>query len=286
MIYLFSASMIWAFSFGLIKSNLSTLDPVLVSSLRVFLSLAVFAPFLKTKKIDFRLKLKFMMIGAVQYGLMYIFYIYSFKFIKSYEVALFTIFTPLYISLIYNLEKRKFDKKIILFSLISIFGAGIVVFSEINSTGFIKGFILLQFSNICFAWGQLKYRKIMRYQEKIKDHEIFGYMYLGAFLLTFISFLLLGNKSDLMLNSTQALTLLYLGIVASGLAFFLWNIGAKITKVGTLSIFNNVKIPLAIAVSLLIFNESGNITQLVIGGIILIAILILSEKSHFVNYPE
>ncbi len=85
------------------------------------------------------------------------------------------------------------------------------------------------------------------------------------------------------LDPRQIGTLLYLGLLASGLCFFWWNKGAVLSNAGTLAAFNNLKIPLAVAVSLLVFGESANLIRLISGGaIILIAIwlshLIFSAK--------
>ena len=79
------------------------------------------------------------------------------------------------------------------------------------------------------------------------------------------------------MQPNQFLILLYLGTIASGLAFFLWNAGARRVDTGALSIFNNLKIPLAIAVSLLVFHEKTNIPRLLLGGGIVLAALILNE---------
>ncbi len=278
MIYLFFATLIWSFSFGLIKENLELLDPILVSTIRMFLAMIIFIPLMKIREISLNIKLKLMLVGAVQFGLMYIFYIYSFRYLQSYEVAVSTIFTPVYISLLYAFETNKFEKKIVYLSFFSVIGAGIVIYSGISSPLFFKGFIIIQISNLCFAWGQLKYRKIMRSITKIKDSEIFGYLYAGAFLLTLLSYILLGKKIGIVINHSQVLTLIYLGIIASGVAFFFWNKGVRTAKIETLSIFNNTKIPLAVTVSLLFFNEKGNLIQLLAGGIILFALIVFAEK--------
>ena len=47
-------------------------------------------------------------------------------------------------------------------------------------------------------------------------------------------------------------------MVASGLGFFLWNVGATRVGSGTLAVMNNAKIPLAVACSLLIFGEQAD----------------------------
>ena len=73
-------------------------------------------------------------------------------------------------------------------------------------------------------------------------------------------------------------TLLYLGILASGVCFFLWNYGAKLVNAGALAIMNNVKVPLAIACSFIFFHESGNIPRLLGGGMIIVVALLINQK--------
>src|SRR5512140_2061441 len=80
MLELIVVSLIWAFSFGLIKDNLSALNSNFVSFARLALPLLVFLPLLHLRRLPWRTGLKLALTGAVQYGLMYISYIYSFEF--------------------------------------------------------------------------------------------------------------------------------------------------------------------------------------------------------------
>ena len=57
----------------------------------------------------------------------------------------------------------------------------------------------------------------------------------------------------------------------------MWNYGARRTNMGTLAVFNNLKIPLAITVSLLFFGEQGDLPRLITGGIILLGLIIYNE---------
>jgi drug/metabolite transporter (DMT)-like permease len=68
-----------------------------------------------------------------------------------------------------------------------------------------------------------------------------------------------------------------LGAIASGLSFFLWNVGARKVNAGTLAIFNDLKIPLAVVVSILFFGEQANWINLLVGGGIAVAALSLNE---------
>lgn len=64
----------------------------------------------------------------------------------------------------------------------------------------------------------------------------------------------------------QWLIIAYLGAIPSGLGFFLWNVGATRVNAGVLAAFNNAKVPLGIATSLLVFGETAEIGRLLIGG--------------------
>jgi drug/metabolite transporter (DMT)-like permease len=77
----------------------------------------------------------------------------------------------------------------------------------------------------------------------------------------------------------QWLVLFYLGAVASGLAFLLWNLGAKKTDAGTLAVLNNLKVPLAVAASILFFGERADPVRLLTGsGLIFLALLVNGRR--------
>lgn len=277
MIYLLIVSLIWAFSFGLIKGNLVSLDSNFVAFARLLISLLIFLPFLKIKRIGKDSIIKLTIIGAIQFGIMYALYIYAFQFLEAYEVVLFTILTPIYINVINDLIKKKFHFIYLLTAILSIFGALIIVNHEITSQNIIYGFLLIQFSNLCFAFGQVYYKKVMAELDNVKDRDIFALPYLGAAGTTLIISLFTIKMENLIITFPQILTLLYLGAIASGLGFFLWNYGVRKANIGTVAIFNNLKIPLGILVSILFFGEKVQIQNLIIGGLILITALVINE---------
>jgi drug/metabolite transporter (DMT)-like permease len=275
MTQLLVVSLVWAFSFGLIKDNLTGINANFVACARLFLSLLIFLPFLRIKKISIRMAAQFIGTGAVQFGLMYIAYIYSFKYLQSYEVALFTLFTPLYVTLINNYLQKHFYRLNLVTSLMAIIGTGIVVQSAGLRNNILIGFLIVQVSNLCFAFGQVYYRTILTPTPGVKDQDIFGWLYFGGFLMTAITTTLFNGWKNLNISSQQWITLVYLGVIASGVGFFLWNYGARRVNAGALAIFNNLKVPLAVTVSLLVFHESTDVPRLVTGGgIVLIALLI------------
>ena len=138
-------------------------------------------------------------------------------------------------------------------------GAGIVVFKGLGDNSVIIGFIILQVSNICFASGQVYYKHILKNEEKISDLNLFALLYIGGMIFTGIPGLYIYSTEALALSANEIVVLIYLGVIASGLGFFLWNYGARKTNTGALAIFNNLKIPVAIVVSVTVFNEDANI---------------------------
>jgi drug/metabolite transporter (DMT)-like permease len=93
-----------------------------------------------------------------------------------------------------------------------------------------------------------------------------------------LSWLLVPGRLQPELDGAAILVLLYLGLLASGLGFFLWNIGVTRVAAGTLAVFNNVKIPLAVLVSLLFFAEQTELLRLVMGGALIMLALAMNTR--------
>ena len=276
--YLLIVSVIWAFSFGLIKGQLTGLDSNFVTLARMALSLAVFLPFLRLKKISSATASVLMLTGAVQYGLMYALYIYSFKMLHAYEVALFTILTPLYVTIINDLAEKHFHPVYFLSAVLAVSGTAIIKYGDVRSGDLVAGFLIVQASNIAFAGGQIAYKKIMSLHNDLRDLDVFALLYLGGCILSGILSGVTTDYRALHVTPRQVLTLTYLGILASGICFFLWNRGVRLTNTGTLAVINNLKIPLAVAVSMIFFGEKGSLLRLLAGGCIIISSLFISEK--------
>ncbi len=277
MINLFIVSLIWAFSFGLIKGNLTGVDSNFVAFARLALALLVFLPFLRFRKVTGKLKWKLILTGALQFGVMYIAYLAAFRYLKAYEVALFTIFTPIFVTLIADAFDHRFNLVHLAVAVITVIGTWVVERGSVETPGIWMGFLLVQLSNLAYAFGQVYYRKLMASETDLKDREVFGFLYLGGVLITALATLVLVPITEINLTIKQVWTLVYLGIIASGMGFFLWNIGARKVNTGTLAVFNDLKIPLAIIVSLLFFREQAHLPPLLIGGAIIVAALVVNE---------
>jgi drug/metabolite transporter (DMT)-like permease len=112
MLYLVAVSLLWGFSFGLVKAEFGALSGSTLAMLRLLIALPCFLPFLKPayRRIN-KFNLKLLCIGAIQYGLMYVTYIQAFQYLKAYEIALFTVLTPIYVTLINDLFTRRFSPR-------------------------------------------------------------------------------------------------------------------------------------------------------------------------------
>ncbi len=94
MTWLLGASLLFAFSFGLIKGQLAGVDPVAVSAARLVLAAAAFAPLLGRVVLRRAVAVRALLLGMLQFGLMYVLYIASYPFLPAWLVALCTVFTP------------------------------------------------------------------------------------------------------------------------------------------------------------------------------------------------
>ena len=273
-------SLVWAFSFGLIKGRLGGLDSSFISAVRLGLALLVFLPFFRSRGLTWRLTLSLVGIGAMQFGLMYLAYNESYKHLPAYEVALFTLTTPIIVTLFADALERTLRLRALLAALLAVAGAGVVAFKPNMVVGSLLGLGLVQVSNSAFAVGQVLYRRVRTKNPPVNDRQVFALLYAGGLAATLPLALARNNLATLGLNHGQLWTLLYLGVVASGLCFFWWNLGSTRVSTATLAVFNNAKVPLGVACSLLFFGESADLPRLLIGGVLMIAALALAVRKE------
>ena len=266
------ATLLWAVSFGLIRRHLVGLDPTFVAWARMLLALPVLLPFVRWAELSRwpgrpgQVALRLAGVGAVQYGLMYTGYIAAFAFAAGHEVALFTVTTPLYVSLIADAYARRFDPWNLGLAGLAVAGALVLQARSAWSDAWVA-FALVQASNLCFAWGQVTYRRLRRGAPGARDHAVFAWLYVGGLAVTAVATTVAGGwASAARVSEAQGLVLVYLGVVASGLGFYLWNRGAVTAPAGVLAVFNNLKIPLAVVAALLLFGEQADLVRLGIGG--------------------
>jgi len=275
--WLIAASLLWAFSFGLIKGQLADVDPVVVAAARLLLAAVAFAPLLGRVNLPRGVVVRAMLLGMLQFGLMYVLYISAFAWLPAWMVALFTVFTPLYVTLMADLLARRFRLWHLLGAAVAVAGAGIIVWKGLPDGAGWRGVLLLQGANLCFAAGQVLFPALKR---RAGGHEasLLGWMYQGAAILT-VAAVLIGRR-DVVTGWDQSalLAVLYLGLLPTALGFYLWNRGAARTSPGLLAGANNLKVPLAVLVSWVVFGESADYGRVLMGLVVIVGALFLAGR--------
>lgn len=276
--YLVGVTLLWAFSFSLIGVYLAgQVDSYFAVLVRVLLAALVFLPFLRPSLLVGRQRLALMGLGAIQLGVMYIFFYQSFLLLSVPEVLLFTIFTPLYIALLDDCLFGRFTPFYLLSAGLAVLGAAVIRFQGLDS-GFWLGFLVVQGANLCFALGQVGYRRLSAsLPDSLPRHSVFAWFYLGALVVVLPAFALLGDASTMPTTGVQWGVLAWLGLVASGLGYFLWNLGAVRVDAGALAIMNNALIPAGLLVNLVIWNRDADLVRLFLGGTVILGSLVLNE---------
>ena len=284
MVWLLAASLVWGLSFGLIKGLIDDVDPFFLGLVRTAAASLFFLPWLIRdalyKKIDKRSALQAAACGFIQIGLMYGPYLASFRYLKSHEVALFTMTTPLIMSVFLIFGFVQLNVKAMLrFSfaaMLATIGGVTVAWNGVASQELLVGIGLVQLSNALFALGLLMWTYFFGEKTQRVSYLMCPY-FVGAFLASVILTVFLG-KFSFDYTQNQWLVFLWLGVVASGLGFYLWNRGALQVSRPLLAVANNIKLPIAIFISVSLFGESANYYRLATGiFMLLLAIRLVAD---------
>jgi carboxylate/amino acid/amine transporter len=274
-------TMLWAFSFSLIGEFLAgRVDSDFAVLSRVLIAALIFLPFIRIRDVPAGLRWGIAATGAMQFGITYLCLYRSFTYLTVPEILLFTIFTPLYVTLIDDALHRRFSPVALLAATVATIGAGIIRYDGL-SRDFMTGFLFLQVANTAFAAGQVGYKHLMiRYPTPFPAFRTFGYFFLGALLIALPSFLIFGNPQMLPTTGLQWGILLWLGVAASGLGLFLWNRGACRVDAGTLAVMNNALVPAGLLVNIAIWNIDADLGRLFMGGAVIAFSLWINARFH------
>ena len=280
MFKLIFVTLVWAFSFSLIGEYLAgKVDSYYIAFLRVFIAFLTFLYFM-IKKYDKKYKSQYIkagLVGAIQIGLMYLFYYNSFAYLSVVEMSLFTVTTPFYVTMFYDLISKRIRPFYLVSVGVSVLAAVVVKYGSIGNSFWI-GFFLVQMANLCFGVGQSYYKFVFEKTDFKHQQNLFGYFFVGASIVTGIATLCFGNFDKMAMTNLQWGVVVYLAVIASSLSYFLWNKGACEVDSGVLAIMNNALIPAAIIVNLVFWNKSTDYLKLFLGSIILYLSLFIHKK--------
>ncbi|MEI6834614.1 MAG: EamA family transporter [bacterium] len=310
MLWLVIASIIWGFSFGIIKNLTINLDPFVMNTFRVAFAALFFAPWFLTGSSTARnnastlsssprsshvylvKNLQAFICGAIQIGLMYGPYSLAFRYIKAHEVALFTMTTPLIMSvllIIANFAQKNPVKlgailRLITAAVLATMGGFIVAGNELASDEIAIGASLVQLSNLFFTIGLILWT---RWFDRSEDEvlQLMTPFFLGALASALILCAFFATSVEIPAGA-EWLSLIWLGVISSGLGFYLWNRGALNVNAATLSVANNIKLPVAIIISLSIFGEQANLVTLSMGVLLITLALKLGTYQPRTTRPH
>lgn len=276
--YLLIVTLLWAFSFSLIGEYLAgRVDSYFAVLTRIVIAGLLFVPLTRWRGQAPAFVRGMLLIGALQFGITYVCLYQSFSVLSVPEVLLFTILTPLHVTLIEDALNRRFNPWALVAAAVAVLGAAIIRYDGI-SPGFLFGFLLLQLANFTFAAGQVLYKHLLlRHPSDEPQYRRFGFFYLGALLIALPAFLLLGNAERMPTTPLQWGVLGWLGVMASGLGLYWWNKGASLVDGGTLAVMNNALVPAGLLVNLLIWNHDADLLRLALGGAVIAASLPLAR---------
>ena len=272
--YLLIVTLIQAFSFSLIGEYLAGhVDSYFAVLVRVVLAGLVFIPLTRWRQVEPGFMRGMLLIGALQFGITYVCLYLSFRVLTVPEVLLFTILTPLHVTLIEDALNRRFNP----WALVAVSGAAVIRFDSISGD-FFKGFLLLQLANFTYAAGQVLYRRLVaRYPSELPHYRRFGFFYLGALAVVLPAFLAFGKADFLPDAPLQWAVLVFLGLVSTALGMYWWNKGACLVTGGTLAVMNNLHVPVGLLLNLLIWNQHEPLGRLLLGGLVILFAVWLSR---------
>lgn len=278
----------WAFSFSLIGVYLSGhVDNYLAVFIRVALAFLMFLPLLRPRGLSIAKSAALTAIGGVQIGGTYLLLYHAFLYLSVPEVLLFTIFTPLYITLLDEMAsgRRHLPMRWWLASVVAVIGAGVIRYNQVSSDA-VLGFFLIQGANLCFAAGQVAYKRLPL-GDLAQQPRVFAWFFLGASLVSGLGVLFFADWSQVPATAFHWGILIWLGLGASGLGYLAWNMAAKKVNTGQLASMNNMLIPAGILVNFLFWNDDVNWPRLLVGGaIIALSLWICSPQRGSKQLPE
>ena len=276
--YLVIVTILWAFSFSLIGQYLAAqVDSDFAVLVRVSIAAVIFVPLGLWRGLPSPLMRGFWLAGALQFGITYLCLYCSFNVLSVQEVLLFTVLTPIYVTLLDDAMARHFNHWALLAAVVAVTGGIIIRFRPLHG-GYLMGFVLLQIANLSFAAGQVICRRLLlRYPTEIPMYRFFGHFFLGALLVALPSWWLFGDLARLPQTSVQWGVLVWMGVFATALGIYWWTKGSTQVDAGALAVMNELHVPAGLIVNVLFWNRDTDLKRLSLGMLVVMASFWLNQ---------
>ncbi len=307
MLVLGIAVVIWGFSFSLAKISLLTFDPFELVTLRLllgsiaglFLSIGItkWAPSVANSaqvnisrggffsKDQWRQAL---VIGVFEFAGTYLLYTWSLKFLPSGVIGTLTLMTPVLtyiVGTVAGIDKLRLKAGFAL--ALSLIGGALclplaAIFNNFHlENQALWGTGLILASNLCFAIGNVAITHLemrRKWNNALTFHgQFIGFILAGTVLVFNEGF----PKLEMSKFKIQNWILpLYLGLVATGLGFFLWNWGVQKVSATKATLVGNLKGPISVLIGCVLLQEHVSL-ELFVGLVLLfISIIILPREKR------
>ncbi|MHA2295682.1 MAG: DMT family transporter [Candidatus Hodarchaeales archaeon] len=280
--------LLWATTFAATKLSLAEIPPVSLALLRFLIASVILVTVIGVKKENKKFVKAFkkdspyfIVLGLVGIALMYIFENFAIKFTTTSQAAIIMNTDPIIIVVLsYFFIKEKLDSNKIIGIIIGFFGVSLVVFNQgdlnaILSSDYFLGNMLALFSSFTWAaYTVMIKNKVEEYGSLVVTtiSSIFGVVF-----LLFSTLLIEGFPDIFAFSLNSWLLVLYLGIVISGISFYLWNYSLKHLDASKVGFYWFLVPVIAIIIGIIFFNEKLNLLM-IIGTILIFFGVYLVEK--------
>ena len=279
---------LWATTFGATKLSLIEIPPISLALFRFVIASLILLLFIQVKKENKSLKNAFkkdtpffIVLGLIGISLMYILENFAIKFTTTSQVAIIMNADPILIALLaYFFIGEKFNARKIFGIIIGFIGVSLVVFNEADFIALFKsqsflGNILALAASLTWAIYTIMIKKKIEQYGTLTVTTISSIF--GAIFLFFAVFLFEGFPNIATFSLNSWILILYLGIIISGLNFYLWNYALKHFDASKVGMYWFLAPIIAVIIGIFFFKES--LTLMMILGTILIFIgIYLTEK--------
>lgn len=193
------------------------------------------------------------------------------------NVSIINSLSPMFTVILgFIIARSKPSKYFVIGFIISIIGINLVIFSgKIVFDGSLKGNSLAFLASIVWGSYSVFIKQLEKYPMVIITRKVFFYG-----LITMIPILLhtgIEFSLEKILIPEVYLNLVYMGCVASAIGFIIWNRGVKILGSVKTSLYSYA-IPIATVIFSVVFLQEVLTVQRIIGGVIVIIGLMISQK--------
>lgn len=290
-----TSNVIWGSTFLASKKILVIAPAFSVISLRFLIAILVLFFIGVVKKNDFQLDLivksykALILLGLISYSFLYALQMIGLKLITSADSAIIMLLAPLFSIIIESIRSSKITKVDFISVFVGFIGALIILLGNqthnISSQSTVGLFVtilssfFLGLSVVLTKWYQDNLQKSYGFKLSVFNLTFFS-MLIGTIGILPFAFneIITGQLKIQTISGEFILWSLYLGILCSVVAFYMWNWSILNTNSVVTSVSMYIKTPVAIFLAAYLLNEQLSVLFF-IGSVLIISPLIIKQVS-------